>query len=128
MFQEHYQNIIGSLEEHCGEHLNGNWLLTQCLWGQSLETSSPVILLLFDSKKESWSCPTAKWLCQSLKLIEIKDEINYHASFPKYTKKVNSSCVIGNVDFFRHFGRIFPKRRWRRGWINLWKCMRDSLW
>ena len=104
LFQEHYQAIILTLEEHCETHLNGNWLLTQCLWGESLETSSPTILLLFESKKESWSCPITEWHGQSLKLLEIQDEIKYHASFPKYMKEVNSSCVIGNSDFFGTLG------------------------
>ena len=50
-FQEYFQNIIGSLEKHCCENLTGDWLLTQCLWGQTYRTSNPIILLVFDTKK-----------------------------------------------------------------------------
>jgi hypothetical protein len=89
--------------EHCARHLNGNWLLTTCLWGRKVEESKPVILISYETKKESWVDPSTLWEDKELDLILKKDTMEYYAG-SDYQEKVKSGCVIGKDKVFGTFG------------------------
>jgi len=70
-FVNQYLEIKESLQKYCDQHLSGSWLLNVCLWGESIENSQPVILLLFEDKMDSWKTPI--WEGSDLILIEMRN-------------------------------------------------------
>lgn len=59
LYKKHEDEII----KYCSTYIQGNWMLSFVLWGETEETAKPTILLVYEgTKADDWTDPAIEGL------------------------------------------------------------------